>query len=37
MPPIDIAYQDDHLLIVNKPPGLLTVPGRGAEKQDCLI
>ncbi len=30
-------YQDDHLLIVNKPAGLLAVPGRGADKQDCLI
>ena len=40
-PPIDtplpIIYQDQHLLIVHKPSGLLSVPGRGPEKQDCLI
>jgi tRNA pseudouridine32 synthase/23S rRNA pseudouridine746 synthase len=29
-------YSDDSLLVVNKPAGLLTVPGRGADKQDCL-
>ena len=34
---IPILYQDDDLLIVNKPAELLTVPGRGADKQDCLI
>jgi tRNA pseudouridine32 synthase/23S rRNA pseudouridine746 synthase len=34
---IPILYQDDSLLIVDKPSGLLTVPGRGPEKQDCLI
>lgn len=34
---IDILYQDDDLLILNKPAGLLTVPGKGPDKQDCLI
>ena len=34
---LDILYEDEFLLIVNKPGGLLSVPGRGAEKQDCLI
>ncbi len=34
---IPILYQDESLLIVDKPSGLLTVPGRGPEKQDCLI
>lgn len=29
-------FQDEHLLIVNKPAGLLSVPGRGEDKQDCL-
>ncbi|MBI4937576.1 MAG: RluA family pseudouridine synthase [Nitrosomonadales bacterium] len=29
-------YSDDSLLAVNKPAGLLAVPGRGADKQDCL-
>ena len=34
---LDILYQDENLLILNKPAGLLTVPGKGPEKQDCLI
>ena len=29
-------YLDDALLVVNKPSGLLAVPGRGVDKQDCL-
>jgi tRNA pseudouridine32 synthase / 23S rRNA pseudouridine746 synthase len=31
------AFEDAHLLVVNKPPGLLAVPGRGPDKQDCLL
>lgn len=34
---LQILYQDESLLIVDKPAGLLSVPGRGADKQDCLI
>lgn len=34
--PIDIIYADDYLLVVNKPAGLLAVPGRGVDLQDCL-
>jgi tRNA pseudouridine32 synthase/23S rRNA pseudouridine746 synthase len=34
--PLEILYEDAHLLVLNKPGGLLSVPGRGAEKQDCL-
>jgi len=34
---LDILYDDDALLVVNKPSGLLSVPGRGEDKQDCLI
>ena len=34
---LNILYEDDYLLIVNKPSGLLSVPGRGTEKQDCMI
>lgn len=34
---LDILYEDEYLLVVNKPPRLLSVPGRGPEKQDCLI
>ncbi|MBI3222574.1 MAG: RluA family pseudouridine synthase [Nitrosomonadales bacterium] len=34
---IEIVYRDEWLLVANKPAGLLAVPGRGADKQDCLI
>jgi len=33
---IDLVYHDDSILVVNKPTGLLSVPGRGVDKQDCL-
>ena len=29
-------HEDDHLLVLKKPSGLLSVPGRGPDKQDCL-
>lgn len=32
-----LLYADRSLLAVNKPPRLLSVPGRGEDKQDCLI
>lgn len=34
--PLEVRYADAALLVLNKPPGLLSVPGRGADKQDCL-
>jgi tRNA pseudouridine32 synthase/23S rRNA pseudouridine746 synthase len=34
---LSILYSDDSLLVVNKPSGLLSVPGRGEDKQDCLL
>ncbi|RYF43732.1 MAG: RluA family pseudouridine synthase [Comamonadaceae bacterium] len=30
------VHLDAHCLVVEKPSGLLCVPGRGADKQDCL-
>ncbi|MBL9080236.1 MAG: RluA family pseudouridine synthase [Planctomycetales bacterium] len=30
------VYQDDRLLVLEKPSGLLAVPGRGPDLQDCL-
>ena len=33
---MDVLYNDDELLVVNKPSGLLSVPGKGPDKQDCL-
>jgi tRNA pseudouridine32 synthase/23S rRNA pseudouridine746 synthase len=34
---IDIIYRDSVLVVVNKPGGLLSVPGRGPDKQDCIV
>src|SRR6478735_2355508 len=31
-----LLYVDEHLLVLDKPAGLLAVPGRGEDKQDCL-
>lgn len=33
---LELIYCDDSLIVVNKPAGLLSVPGRGEDKQDCL-
>ena len=33
---MDVVFADASLLVLNKPPGLLAVPGLGADKQDCL-
>jgi tRNA pseudouridine32 synthase/23S rRNA pseudouridine746 synthase len=35
--PFTVLYQDEQLLVVNKPAKLLTVPGRHPANQDCLI
>ena len=35
--PLHYLHQDAALLVVDKPAGLLTVPGRGPDKQDCLL
>jgi tRNA pseudouridine32 synthase/23S rRNA pseudouridine746 synthase len=35
--PLNIIHQDDSLLLVNKPNGLLSVPGKGDHLSDCLI
>ena len=35
--PLNILYEDKELIVLYKPSGLLSVPGRGADKQDCLI
>lgn len=40
LPPAEmprIVYADEVLLVVDKPSGLLSVPGRGADKADCLV
>lgn len=33
---IDLVYVDDALLVLDKPSGLLAVPGRGPDKRDCI-
>lgn len=33
---LDVLHADDALLVLDKPAGLLSVPGRGPDKQDCL-
>jgi len=34
---LNILYLDESLIVVDKPAGLLSVPGRGEDKQDCMI
>jgi tRNA pseudouridine32 synthase/23S rRNA pseudouridine746 synthase len=35
-PFLDIIYQDDDILLLNKPAGLLSVPGRDPKHRDSL-
>lgn len=35
-PKLDILFEDDQLLVVNKPADLLSVAGRGPDKQDSI-
>lgn len=35
--PLSIIFHDHQLLLVDKPPGLLSVPGKGAHLADCLV
>ena len=32
---VEILYRDKDLVVINKPSGLLSVPGKGEDKQDC--
>jgi tRNA pseudouridine32 synthase/23S rRNA pseudouridine746 synthase len=34
---LEIIFQDEYLVAVNKPAGMLSVPGRGEDKQDCVV
>lgn len=36
-PWIDIVYEDEHILVINKPSGLLSVPGRLEEHFDSAL
>ncbi|HSD36933.1 MAG TPA: pseudouridine synthase [Rhodocyclaceae bacterium] len=33
---LDVVHDDNSVIVVNKPSGLLSVPGRGDDKQDCM-
>lgn len=33
----EVLHEDHELIFVNKPAGLLSVPGKGQDMQDCLI
>lgn len=33
---LSVVFVDDSLVVLDKPSGLLCVPGRGPDKQDCL-
>ncbi|MFQ3235079.1 MAG: tRNA pseudouridine32 synthase/23S rRNA pseudouridine746 synthase [Paraglaciecola sp.] len=35
-PYLEIVFKDEHFLVLNKPSDLLSVPGKGIERQDCL-
>lgn len=36
MGPLVIVYADDQIMVVNKPSGLLSVPGKTVGRRDCL-
>lgn len=35
--PLSVLYEDGSIVVVDKPAGLLSVPGRGPHLADCLI
>ena len=35
--PLEVIHADHQILLVHKPAGLLSVPGKGPELADCLI
>ncbi|MCI5162607.1 MAG: RluA family pseudouridine synthase, partial [Candidatus Electrothrix sp. AX5] len=34
---LKIIFADQHLVVINKPGGLLAVPGRGPDRQDSVV
>lgn len=34
---VAVAYLDDYMIVADKPSGLLSVPGRAPENQDCVV
>lgn len=37
MDPLVVLHEDAHIIIVDKPSGLLSVPGKGEHLADCLL
>lgn len=37
MDPLEVLHLDHEVILVNKPAGLLSVPGRGEHLADCLL
>jgi tRNA pseudouridine32 synthase/23S rRNA pseudouridine746 synthase len=35
-PYLDILYEDEHIIVMNKPSGLLSVPGKALEHADSI-
>ena len=35
--PPPVIYRDERIVVVDKPTGLLSVPGIGPEKADCVV
>ncbi|MDU8927548.1 RluA family pseudouridine synthase [Alisedimentitalea sp. MJ-SS2] len=35
--PLEVLHEDHELIVVNKPAGLLSVPGKGEHLADCLL
>jgi len=33
---LEVLYRDDYIVVVNKQSGVLSVPGRGPDKADCI-
>jgi tRNA pseudouridine32 synthase/23S rRNA pseudouridine746 synthase len=36
MSDLALIHEDEHMIVLDKPAGLLAVPGKGPDKQDCL-
>ncbi len=34
---LTVVHQDSAVVVINKPGGLLSVPGRGSDSQDCVV
>ena len=34
---LEILYRDSQIVVINKPSGLLSVPGRTPQNQDCVV